>query len=175
MMHGHREAPDTRLERYLIIALLIAIFLGGDRLVLLIFADLERVHTAEFVGLALLAGLALYLLSLLLSLVTVRYTVTDDRQLVVRQGLRRVVIELSGDVHLHRWRSRWGWSGGATRDLGVEEIDLFPPLWLFRGGRAWVVIGNTPKGRRRAVALRPSPRLLTLLKEHVPERRGAGD
>ncbi|MFZ5827946.1 MAG: hypothetical protein ACOY94_26880 [Bacillota bacterium] len=175
MMHGHREAPDTRLERYLLIALLIAILLGADRLVLLIYSDLERVHTAEFIGLALLAALALYLLLLLLSLATVRYTLTDDGQLVLRQGLRRVVIELSGEVHLHRWRSRWGWSGGATRDLGVDEIDLFPPLWLFRGAGAWVVIGRTPKGARRAVALRPSPRLLSLLKEHVPERWGVGD
>lgn len=175
MMHGHREAPDTRLERYLIIALLIAILLGGDRLVLLIYSDLERVHTVEFIGLALLAGLGLYLVGLFLSLATVRYTLTDDGQLVVRQGLRRVVIELSGEVYLHRWRSRWRWSGGAVRDLAVEEIDLFPPLWLFREGGAWVVIGKTPKGSRRAVALRPSPRLLALLKEHVPERRGAGD
>lgn len=175
MMHGHQEVPDTRLDRYLIVAAWIAIFLGGDRLVLRIFSDLERLHTGEFIGLALLSALALYLIALFLSLATVRYAVTDDGSLVLRQGLRRAVIDLTSGIHLHRWRSRWAWSGGATRDLGVEEIDRFPPVWLLRQGGVWVVTGQTPGGRDRAIALRPSPRLLALLKERAAERRVAGD
>lgn len=174
MMHRHQEAPDTRLERYLTIALWIAILLAGDQLVLRILSDEEGPHTGEFIGLALLVGLALYLGLLFLHLVTVRYTVADG-QLIFRQGWRQVVIDLDREISLHRWRSRWAWSGGASRDLPVEEIDLFPPLGTFRQGAVWVVVGDTPSGDRQAVALRPSPRLLALLKERVAVQRGAGD
>lgn len=174
MRHGHQEAPDTRLERYLLIALSIGALLAGDRLVARIWADLDRPHTPEFIGLALLLALALYCGNLCLSLATVRYAIDGD-QLVLRQGLRRVVIDLASPLHLHRWRSRWAWSGGAVRDLGVEEIDLFPPLSLFRHATLWVVAGRTPQGAYRAVALRPSPRLLALLKERVAAQRAIGD
>lgn len=173
-MHGHQERPNTRLERYLIGVLWIAILLVGDQLVLRIYSELDRTHTVEFVSLALLAALALYLAVLFISLATVRYRIADGR-LWLRQGLRRVEFDLTGEFHLHRWRSRWAWSGGVVRELGVEAIDHYPPLWLFRPGGVWVVVGTTPAGARRAVALRPSPRLLALLREELAEEWRAGD
>lgn len=168
----NRESPDSRLERCLIIVLWIGILLTGDRLVAWIWSDLDRRHTGEFMALALLLGLALYLGVAFINLVTLRYTYGEGR-LEARQGFRRVTIDMGGPLHLHRWRYRWAWSGGATRDLGVEEIDLVPPLGFLRWSSVWVLVGHTPQGAHRAVALRPSPRLLALLKEEVSAQRGA--
>ncbi|MFZ5814709.1 MAG: hypothetical protein ACOY93_05350 [Bacillota bacterium] len=173
-MHRHQEVPDTRLERYLIILLLIGMLLVGDRLVARILSDLDRPHTVEFLALAFLAVLALYLLILFLHLLTARYTLTEG-QLICRHGWTRVALDLHGGLHLHRWRSRWAWSGGASRDLGVEELNIIPALGLLRQGSLWVVVGEEPGGVYRAVALRPSPRLLALLKGLAAERLGAGD
>lgn len=173
MIDGQQESPETRLERYLIVASWIGILLVGDQLVLRIWSNLDTPHTGEFVGLALLLALALYLVVLFWQLSTVRYTFEGGR-LEARQGLRRVTIDLTaGPFHLHRWRARWAWSGGAERDLGVEAIDHFPPMATFRQSGLWVLSGQTPQGAHRAVALRPSPRLLALLKEQVAGLRGA--
>lgn len=168
----YQESPNSRLERYLIIALSIGILLTGDQLVARIWSEPDRPQTGAWIGLALLLGAAIYLALLFNSLIRLRYTLAEGR-LVVRQGWRRVVIDLEQPVQLHRWRYRWAWSGGAALDLGVVEIDLVPPLGLFRQGGIWVVAGQTPEGVHRAVALRPSPRLLSLLKEWAAVHRRA--
>ncbi len=170
-MDGHRETPDTRLEQYLLIAIGLGILFAGDLLVLRIKADPAHTHPAEFLLLALLAALLLYLAWLFLGMQTVRYHL-DGGHLHLHQLLRRpLVLRLDAPLGLHRWRYRWGWSGGAEKDLGVEEIDHFPPLWAFGSSKVWVLVGQTAGGDRHAVALRPSPRLLALLKETVAERR----
>lgn len=170
-MDIHQEAPETRWERSLILVVALAILLAGDRLVARIFTDLKRPPTVEFVGLALLLGLAIYLGILFYHLLTVRYGI-DEEALWLRRGMSQVRIDLREGIHLHRWRDRWGWSGETERDLGVEAIDLFPSLLLFRRGTVWVV-ASRGEGPVRAVALRPSPRLLALLRERSIRRMGS--
>jgi len=175
-MDGHQERPDTRLELYLLISMALGIFFAGDWLILRIARGEGRAYPAEFLLLAIMAALLLYLIWLIVGLATVSYAVSEG-QLRLSHRLRPpVALDLEGPLALHRWRGRWGWSGGSERDLGVEEVDHFPPLWLFGSGSVWVVVGRTAQGERRAVALRPSPLLLVLLKRRVEERRAlSGD
>lgn len=168
----HQEVPETRWERSLIIFSWFAILLAADLLVGRIKTDLKRPPTVEFVGLALLLGLAIYLAYLFYQVLTLSYVI-DEEALWLRWGRGQVRIDLSQGIHLHRWRERWGWSGGSERDLGVEAIAFFPSLLLFRRATVWVV-ASRGEGPARAVALRPSPRLLALLRERSIHRM-AGD
>lgn len=169
-MRDHQESPDTRIDRYICSALMVVLFLIGDRLLLKLKLNLfpEQPKPVEFLVLAFLAGLFLYLLWLLLSLFTVRYELADHH-LILRQGLRRVTVPLDGSAQLHRWRNRWGWSDGARRDLGVEAIPCFPPVWFWRPSPVWVMAFRTERGEQRAVAFRPSAGLLALLRDRTRE------
>lgn len=174
-MHDHMEAPNTRLERYITMLLLPLAGAAGAWLVRTVLAAAPgQPHPREFLALGLLLGLVFYLAWLLWALSTVRYALQEDR-LVVSQGWRRVSIPLEGILHLYRWRRRWSWAGHAQRDLRVDEVDLFPTLWLGRSEATWVVHGHDLDGRLRAVAMRPSAALLAYLRElsrHDSERAG---
>lgn len=171
---GHyQEQPETRVERYLVGALLLAVFLTAGWLVARIRATPGAAHPLEFTGLFLLLALAAYLGLLAYELLTVHY-VLGEQQLRVAQGRRMVVFDLLQPIRLHRWLHRWEGSGSAAADLGVPEVEWYPPLALVRTG-FWVVMGCDQTGRPRAVALRPSPRLLALLREWAAPRWGEED
>jgi hypothetical protein len=63
--------------------------------------DLDRNHSPEFLGLALLAGLLLYLGWVLWALWTVQYQL-DGNQLLLRQGPFAASVALDQSTHLHR-------------------------------------------------------------------------
>ncbi|HLN63196.1 MAG TPA: hypothetical protein VK464_16795 [Symbiobacteriaceae bacterium] len=173
-MHDHCERPNTRLERYITIGVLPLAAGAAGWLVRAIAGTPSQPHPREFLGIALLAGLLLYTAWLLWALSTVRYRLEDD-QLVLTQAWSRVALPLDRVEHLYRWRRRWSWAGHAQRDLQVDEVDLFPTLWVGRSEATWVVLGDDWKGKRRAVAMRPSAALLAFLRErvrHETERAG---
>lgn len=168
-MRYHQERPDTRIDRYIALGLIAATFLTGDRLLLRITqSNRSQPLPLEFLGLAALAALLLYLIWNTVSLFTVHYLLADD-QLTLRQGLQKYTIPLDGSAQLHRWRYRWGWSDGPRKDLGVEEIALFPAVWFWREAPVWVVTFAAAQGERRAAAFRPSPELLELLRTRTRE------
>ncbi|HYF92830.1 MAG TPA: hypothetical protein VD969_11355 [Symbiobacteriaceae bacterium] len=160
-MDFHHESPDTRWDRVFCIggAAAAAAVLGW--LIWRVKASPDHVHTLEFIALALLAGLALYFAWLIYALSTVRYVVQDNR-LLLQQAWSRLEVPLTAGTHLYRWRYRWTWDGGAQRDLGVEILHLFPPFWMWRENEIWVL-----HAAGKAVAFRPSPRLLADLKARV--------
>jgi len=161
----HHEAPNTVVERILVILALVGAGWAAGHLAQAIRSNLDVSHTWEFIGLSLLIPAGLYLLWLLWALSTVSYSLTGD-SLVLRQGWRRIRIPLDEEFALHRWRLRWGWSGTAEGDLGVETIRLMPPVWLARPSSVWVVLAGAT-----AVGFRPSVALLATLKARQPERR----
>lgn len=172
-MNQHTEAPNTLAERLLCAAAMAGALATAAWLVPPLLTDLDGNHTVRFVALAMLLGLSLYLLWLLLALSTVRYTLTPDR-LLLRQGLLgRAEIPLGPETHIHRWRRRWGWSGNAERDLGVEEIALFPAGPVLRGQSTWVALYRRPDGQLRAAAFRPSATLLEGVRARVKESESA--
>lgn len=168
----HQERPESRLERGVCITLAITAVLMGDRLILQISLQPFAMHLWRFVGLALLFGLLLYLGWLVWLLSTVTYAI-DGARLLLSQGGHRQTVALDGSVHLYRWRSRWAWSGAPANDLGVGEIDLIPPLWLGRSPAVWVLLETKVTGERRAVAFRPSPALLGMVRAILREREDA--
>lgn len=162
------EAPNTRAERFVCAMCAMAAVLLGDWLWLQIVRNPDTNHTLRFVALGLLVLLVLDMLYLLFTLFTIRYALADDH-LIIRQGLRRLVIH-HGQIRLvQRWRRGWGWSGGALRDLGVEEITCFPPLIFGRHLSIWVIVYETNRGHR-AAAIRPTHGLLEILKTWAPSR-----
>jgi len=168
-MNHSTETPNTLAERLICVAALAGALAIAAWLTPPLLTDLDGQHTVRFVALALLLGLSAYLLWLLLALSTVRYTLTSD-WLLLRQGLfGRAEIPLGPETHLHRWRWRWGWSGNAERDLGVEDIALFPAGPLLRGRATWVALYRRPDGQSRAAAFRPSPALLEAVRARVRE------
>lgn len=168
-MNHPTEAPDTRMERILCGAALAGALASAAWLAPPLLHDLDGRHTVRFVALALLLGFSLYLTWVVLALATVRYSLSNDR-LELRQGLLgRAEIPLGPDTHLHRWRRRWGWSGSAGRDLGVEEIALFPPGPVLRGQATWVALYRRPDGQLRAAAFRPSATLLEAVRTRARE------
>lgn len=170
-MDAYVETPYTYPVRLLCMAGVAGAAGGSLWLWERIQGDLEHPHPVEFMILAALAWLALYLLWQLLVLSTVRYRLEHDR-LILRQGVSRLVIPLDGRVRLHRWRWGWAWSGGSQRDLGVEELALFPPLWIDRTSSTWVVAFPGANGGPRAVAFQPTPELLSRLKAKLREHEG---
>lgn len=168
-MIEHAEQPETRQERYLVIALAAGDLLLGGLLVWLIVGSADRAHPVEFVGLILLLAFGAYLGLLFRELTTVRYELGEQR-FGCAQGFRQITLDLTRPTHLQRWLNRWGGSERAARELGVEAVDHFPPLSLFHRGAVWVVTGWDTAGTFRAVALRPSPRLLALLREWAVPR-----
>jgi len=171
MPQQHREMPETVPERVAVVLVWCAIMLGVDWLVDRIRGYPNLPHALEFIGLVLLAALAVYLIFLFVNLSSVSYTLADDT-LCLEQGLSQIVIDLNSPFHLYRWRSRWGWSGGAARDLPVDEIIHVPPLGTLRRAAVWVVLGTTRTGVPCAVALRPSGELLALLRQRREEAEG---
>lgn len=169
MEHEHSEQPETRLERGLVVALCAGALTLGGLLIWLIVSRPGRPHPAEFIGVLLLAALAGYLGLLYHALMTVRY-VLGEQQFTCRQGRRQITLDLTRPIQLQRWLNRWGGSDRAARALGVEAVDHYPPLSLMRAGAVWVVSGWDLKGEFRAVAVRPSPRLLALLREWAAPR-----
>jgi hypothetical protein len=156
-----RETPATHIERGVCIGVIIIATAGMVWLGVRTAGDLDRNHTPEFLGLALLAGLLLYLGWLLWALWTVHYELDGDR-LRLRQGPFHAEVALDQGTHLHRWRGRWMWEGGAQRDLSVTAIALFPPFWLGRSSDTWVVQRSD-----KAIAIRPSAELLSEIKSRV--------
>lgn len=165
-MRHYQERPANRLEKYAAIAGIALSLVAGDRLVLAVVREPDMVHTWRIMGLGLILALVLYLGWLLWALSTVRYILTEDR-LVLRQCHRTTVINLNKAGQLHRWRARWVWSGTAQQELGVEEVAMMPPVWLWRGPAAHVLRYRDEQGEQRAVALRPSPQLLSRLRERL--------
>ena len=168
-MAGHYlERPQTRLEQYVIGTLLLAVFVAAGWLVVRIRATPGAAHPLEFTGLFLLLALAAYLGLVTHELLTVRYVLVGH-QFTVAQGRRTVNLDLRRPIRLHRWLRRWDGNGSAAAELEVADVEWFPPVVLARTA-CWVVVGRAPDGRLRAVALRPSPRLLALLREHATPR-----
>lgn len=167
-MESLRERPNTLAEKYLCVLGLALAFAGAAECGRRILTDPTpgRPHPFEFVGLALMAGWFLYLLWQLLILFTVRYELAE-RHLVLRQVPVALQVELTPDVHLHRWRRRWAWNGAPHPDLGVEEIGLFPPVWVGRSEATWVLVFPSRNGRIRAAAFRPSPALLERVRDLI--------
>ena len=168
-MRSLQESPGTRIERLICV---IGIILSGGGIVwpvLRMRADFRQQHAGEFILLAGAIGLALYLGYLLWVLTTVQYTLTDAG-LQLRQAWHTRQIHLGSEVHLHRWRARWAWSGIAQKELGVAEIELYPPLWLSHS--AWVLLCRGEEGSLLAVAFCPSPALLAEVKALVRESKG---
>jgi hypothetical protein len=163
-MHDVAERPNNWLERITAVITLAAVAAGGAWLGLRIGRAPGEPHPFEFMGLSMAALLVLYLAWLLWALATLRYTLHADRLLIV-QGFRRTEVPLDGAVRLVRWRKRWSWAGHAQRDLGVGEVELYPPLWVGRSEATWVVCWQQVTGRRRAAAIRPSAALLAGLRE----------
>ncbi|MBP2017105.1 hypothetical protein J2Z79_000479 [Symbiobacterium terraclitae] len=162
MEAAHRERPDTRLELYLVAGLLLAACAGAGWLVARIAGAAGAPRPLEFAGLLFLLVLAAYLCLMAYELRTVCYLL-EEQELRVAQGRRAVTIDLSRPIRLHRWLNRWN-GEAAPRDLGGVAVEWYPPLALVRTG-TWVVLGQDASGQRRALALRPSPRLLALLRE----------
>lgn len=158
-----REAPNTWAERSFCMAAAAGALAGMVWLSIRIAGALDRNHTPEFVAMALLIGLLLYLGWVLLALWTVRYSLAGGK-LLLEQGPVKTEIPLGRQAHLHRWRSRWMWEGGAQKDLGVSAVAFFPPLWLLRGKEIWVL-----QHGEKAVAFRPSAKLLAAIKQRVRE------
>jgi hypothetical protein len=169
----HHERPETRLERYLIGALFGVVLLSGALLVGRIRRAPEEPHPAEFVGLLLLLACTAYLGLLCYELLTVHY-VLGEQQFLAAQGFRRLTFDLARPIRLQRWLNRWNGDGAVTRELNVEAVEWYPPFALVRTG-GWVVTGWDLNGRYRAVAFRPSPRLLALLREWAVQRWGEED
>lgn len=165
-MRHHQERPETRLERYVAIAGIVVSLVAGDRLILSVVRGPDLIHTWRFMGLGLILALVVYLGWLLWALSTVRYIMAAER-FVLGQGRRTIVIDLGRGAQLYRWRVRWGWNGAAQRDLDVEEVAMMPPFWLWQGPAVYVLRYSDEQGEQRAVALRPSPQLLSLLREHL--------
>lgn len=173
MGDGHyQERPETRAERCLVGALLLAVCLTGGWLIARIRAAPGAARPLEFTGLFLLLGLAVYLGFLAYALLTIRYEL-GQRQFRVAQGRRAVEFDLGHPIRLQRWLRRWDGSGSAVGELEVPDVEWYPPVVLARTA-CWVVIGRGPDGLRRAVAIRPSPRLLALLREWAAPRWGDG-
>lgn len=162
MEAAHRERPDTRIELYLVAGLLLAACAGVAWLAARIYGAAGAPRPLEFAGLLFLLVLAVYLCLLAYELRTVCYLL-GEQELRVSQGRRAVTIDLSRPIRLHRWLNRWN-GDAAPRELGGVAVEWCPPLALERTG-TWVVLGDDTGGRRRALALRPSPRLLALLRE----------
>ena len=162
MEAAHRERPDTRIELYLVVGLLVAAFAGAGWLVARIRTAAGAPRPLEFAGLLLLLVLGVYLCLLAYELRTVCYLL-GEQELRVAQGRRSVTIDLSRPMRLHRWLNRWN-GEAAPRELGGAAVEWYPPVAVVRTG-TWVVVGQDMEGRRRALALRPSPRLLALLRE----------
>ncbi|MFB5084340.1 hypothetical protein [Symbiobacterium thermophilum] len=164
------ERPDTRAEQYLVGALLAAVCLAAGWLVVRIRSTPGAAHPLEFTGLFLLLALAAYLGHAGYELSTVRYALRDQR-FRVAQGRRAVELDLRQPLRLHRWLNRWDGSGAAAAELGVAEVEWYPPVALVRTA-CWVVVGHDPAGLCRAVAVRPSPHLLALLREMAVPKWG---
>ncbi len=170
MDEPYLERPDTRAERYLVGALLAAVCLAAGWLIARLRATPGAAHPLEFTGLFLLAGLAGYLLFAGWELLTVRYAL-GEQAFRAAQGRRVAELDLTQPVRLHRWLGRWEGGGSAAAELGVPDVEWFPPFALVRTA-CWVVVGHDPAGRRRAVAIRPSPQLLARLREWAQPKWG---
>jgi hypothetical protein len=161
---GYQETPNLRLERTVCILTLTVALLLSDWLVGRIWGNPNQEHLPEFVSIAALLALAGYMGWLIYCLSNVRYQM-DDRALVIKWGFRNVEVQMNRVINLYRWRRRWMWTGTIQSETGVEEIDLFPPVWVGTARQAtWVLVYEVSPGERRAVALRPSSALLARLK-----------
>lgn len=169
METAHQERPDTRVERYLVGGLLAAALAGIGWLIARLRGAAAGPHPLEFVGLVLLLVLVAYLCLLGHELLTVCYLL-GEQELRVCQGRRMAIIDLTRPMRLYRWLNRWN-GEAAPRELGGLVVEWYPPLAVVRTG-IWVVEGEDPAGQRRALALRPSPRLLALLREWAVPRWG---
>lgn len=165
-MQIHREVPETRLERMACLGGVLAALGASGWALLQIRGSAQPVHVWIFLALSGMVSLSIYLAWLLYGLSTTRYEV-DGRRLRLILGPRQVEVVAGQMLQLCRWRSRWMWTGGVQTELGVEEVDLFPPFWLGAAPSTWVVVFQSDDGDRRAVTIRPSPELLATLKGWV--------
>lgn len=171
-MSVYHETPNVRLERIACIIILTVAFLLGDWLIGRVWGSPNQEHLPEFLSIAALIALAFYMGWLIYCLSNARYQV-DDQRLVIRWGFRSVEVPMNSVVNLYRWRRRWMWTGTIQAETGVEEIELFPPVWVEADRQAtWVLVYEVSPSERRAVALRPSPVLLGRLKAWAWELQG---
>lgn len=168
-MQDFREFPGTRIHGSVAIGLGVAALTGMGWVGWRVDWNADGSHTYAFIGLAALLGLAFYCAWLAWALYTVQYELTEGR-LTLRQSWSHREVDLADGVRLHRWRSRWAWSGGVQKDLGVAEVELFPPAWP--GRQAWVLVFPAGAGGSRAVAFCPSPELLARIKEWMRDTHG---
>jgi hypothetical protein len=160
-MNRMKEKPATLLERSLAGAALLSAFLSTDQLFRWVIKG-EETRSWGWIGVVLLIGFTLYLLWLLGALLSVTYTLEGDH-LLLHQNKAHCAIPL-GQVQLHRWRTKWVWSGGSADDLPVMEINHYPPIWLGLSQQTWVLHWQDSQGEQRAAAIRPSPELLAAIR-----------
>lgn len=172
-LEPERERPDVRKDQIVVYALLGGALLIGAWLVLRVLGNAYTNHTAEFLGLAFTLAAGSYLGWLAWLHRTARYTITGT-SIVLEQGNRRLEVDLNTILQLVRWRRRWMWNGIAQQDLGVGEVEFWPPIWWASRSDLWVLVFES-EGERAAVMLRPSSRLLATLKAWVWERAGSAD
>lgn len=167
------ERPDVRRDQSAVYALLGAVVLIVAWLVLRILGNAYTNHTVEFLGLAFALAAGVYLGWLAWLYRTAQYTIMGSH-IILEQGNRRLEVELNTVLQLVRWRRRWMWNGIAQQDLGVGEVQFWPPIWWASRSDLWVLIFES-NGERAAVMLRPSVQLLATLKAWVWERTGSAD
>lgn len=167
----YAEQPKTLIDQAASLVVLAGALVMVVWLATTIHLGDDRNHTPAFVGIASLAVLAVYMAWLVWTMRSLRYMLVGD-ELSFSQGWQHLNIALSPDrsPHLYRWRSRWLWSGGVQRDLGVTEVAVFPPVWFWKPSATWVLVYVDPKsGEKHAVAFRPTARLLNEIKAWVRE------
>lgn len=170
-MEDQKEPPDVRKDQVAVYALLAAVGLIDIWLILRVLGNAYTNHTGEFLGLAITLAAAGYLGWLVRLYRTARYTLTGSH-LILEQGNQRLELDLNSLLQLVRWRRRWMWSGMAQDELGVAEVEFWPPIWWAPRSELWVLVFEQ-NGERGALMLRPSVRLLATLKAWVWERRSS--
>jgi len=163
------EAPHTKPARTLCIGAAVVVLGAIAWAAYGLAKSPDGTHLGRFLATALLLGLEFYLLWLIWTLSSVSYRL-ESGVLALAQGWQRLNVSRGQILHVHRWRHRWVWNGAAQTELGVEEIALFPPIWIGPPGTVWVVVYEVKDGERKAVALQPSPQLVGTLKEWTLQR-----
>lgn len=118
----------------------------------------------EMIGAVCLLALAAYFGYLSWCLHTCRYSLAGSK-LTLRQGLTTREVDLTHSPNMHRWKPQWMWSRSLQGDLGLTEVDLFPPISFFREHSTWVLVYTDEDGEARGVAFRPSPRLIHQIRD----------
>lgn len=171
---AHQERPELQQDRAVVLFALGAAAAGAIWLLVRILGDREVVHAWETLTLILLLSAATGLAWVLRLYRSAEYLLMDDA-LRLCQFRRETRLPLAKMQSLYRWRQRWNWSGNAEKDLGVELVTLYPPVWWVKKKDLWVIVYETEDGRLEGACIRPSQKLLSFLKRWLWERKGVAD